>query len=62
VVFDGSELDAGATEGFGGGKADALEVLGAELNVSAEFDVDAGLNGVAMEKGVEVGAKLGFHG
>jgi hypothetical protein len=62
VVFDGTELDAGATEGFVRSEADALEVLGAELDVSAEFDVDVGLNGVAMKKGVEIGAKLGFHG
>ena len=61
VVFDGTELDAGATEGFGGGKTRALEVLGAELDVSAEFDVDAGFNRVAMEKRLEIRAKLGFH-
>jgi hypothetical protein len=60
--FDGSELDVGAAEGFGGGEAGTLEVFGAELDVSAEFGFDVGLDGVATEKGVEVGAKLGLHG
>jgi hypothetical protein len=62
MAFDGAELDVGATEGFGRGETGALEVFGTELDVGAEFDVDAGFDGVAMEKGVEVGAKLGFHG
>jgi hypothetical protein len=62
VVFDGTELDAGATEGLVRSEARALEVLGAELDVSAEFGVDAGLDGVAMEKRLEIRPKLGFHG
>jgi hypothetical protein len=62
VGFDLSELDAGAAEGFGGGEAGALEVFGAEFDVSVEFEVDGGLDGVATKKGVEVGAKLGPHG
>jgi hypothetical protein len=57
-----AELDAGAAEGFGGGEAGALEVFGAEFDVSVEFEVDVGLDGVATEQGVEVGAKLGPHG
>jgi hypothetical protein len=61
VGFDGSELDAGAAERFGGSEAGALEVFGAQLDVSAEFGFDVGLDGVATEKGVEVGAKLGPH-
>jgi hypothetical protein len=62
VGFDLAELDAGAAEGFGGGEAGALEVFGAEFDVSVEFEVDVGLDGVATEQGVEVGAKLGPHG
>jgi hypothetical protein len=50
--FDGSELNAGAAEGFGGGEAGTLEVFGAELDVSAEFGFDVGLDRVAMEKGI----------
>jgi len=62
VGLDGAELDAGAAEGFGRGEAGTLEVFGAEFDVSVEFEVDVGLDGVPTEKGVEVGAKLGFHG
>jgi hypothetical protein len=62
VGFDGAELDAGVAEGFGGGETGALEVFGAQLDVNAEFRVDVGLDGVAAEKGVEIGAKLGLHG
>jgi len=62
VGFEGAELDAGAAESFGGGETGALEVFGAQLDVSAEFGFDVGLDGVATEKGVQIGAKLGFHG
>jgi hypothetical protein len=60
--FDVAELDAGAAEGFGGGEAGALEVFGAELEVSVKFEVDVRLDGAATKQGVEVGAKLGLHG
>jgi hypothetical protein len=62
VGFDLAELDAGATEGFGGSEAGALEVFGAEFDVDAELGVYRGLHGVAMKERVEVGAKLGLHG
>jgi hypothetical protein len=62
VGLDGSELDAGAAGGFGGGEAGALEIFRAELDVGAEFGFDVGLDRVAAEEGVEIGAKLGFHG
>jgi hypothetical protein len=62
VGFDGSELDASAAEGFGGGEAGALEIFGAELDVGADLGFDAGLDRVAMEKRVEVGPKSGLHG
>jgi hypothetical protein len=62
VGIDGSELDAGAAESFGGCEAAALEIFGSELDVAAEFRLDVGLDGVAAEKGVEIGTKLGFHG
>jgi hypothetical protein len=62
VGLDGAELDAGAAEGFGGGETGALEVLGAQLDVGADFGFDVGLDGVATEQEVEIGAKLGFHG
>jgi hypothetical protein len=57
-----AELDTGATERVGGGETGAFEVFGAEFDVSVEFEVDVGLDGVATEQRVEVGAKLGFHG
>jgi hypothetical protein len=62
VGFDGTELDVGAAEGFGGGETGALKVIGAQLDVGAEFGFDAGLDRVATEKRVEIGAKLGLHG
>jgi hypothetical protein len=62
VGFDSAELDAGAAEGFGWGEAGTLEVFGAEFDVGAEFEVDVGLDGVATEEGVEIGAELGLHG
>jgi hypothetical protein len=61
VGFGRAELDAGAAESFGGSEAVALEVFGAELDVGAQFGFDVGLDGAAMEKGVEIGAKLGLH-
>jgi hypothetical protein len=51
-----------AAEGFGGGETGTLQVFGAQLDVSAEFGLDVGLDGIATEKGVEIGAKLGSHG
>jgi hypothetical protein len=62
VSFHVAEFDAGAAVGFGGGETGTLEIFGAQLDVVAEFGFDVGLDGVAMEKGVEIGAKLGFHG
>jgi len=62
VGFDVAELDAGAAEGFGWCEPLALQIFGAELDVGAEFRVDGGLYGVAMEEGAEIGAKLGLHG
>jgi hypothetical protein len=61
VGLDGAELDAGSAEGFSRSEAGALEVFGAEFDVSTEFGFDVGLDGVAAEKGVEIGTKLGFH-
>jgi hypothetical protein len=61
VGLDRAELDAGAAERFGRSETVALEVLGAKLNVGAEFGFDVGLDGAAMEEGVEIGAKLGLH-
>jgi hypothetical protein len=62
VGFDVAELYAGAAKSFGRGEAGALQVFGAELDVGAEFGFDAGLDGVAAEEGVEIGAKFGLHG
>jgi hypothetical protein len=62
VSFHVAEFDTGAAEGFGRGETGALEIFGAQLDVVAELGFDAGLDGVAAEKGVEIGAKLGFHG
>jgi hypothetical protein len=61
VGFYGAELDAGAAERFGWGETSALEIFGAKLDVGAEFGFDVGLDGAAMEEGVEIGAKLGLH-
>jgi hypothetical protein len=61
MSFDGAEFDAGATEGFGGSEARLLEVFGAELDVGEKFGFDARLDGVAMEEGVKIGAKLRHH-
>jgi len=61
VGLDMAELDAGTTERFGGSKAGALKVFGAELDVGAEFGFDVGLDGVAAEERVKVGAELRFH-
>jgi hypothetical protein len=62
VGIDGAELDAGAAESFGGSEAGTLEVFGAKFDVGAKLGVDSRLDDVAMEKRVEVGAKLGLHG
>jgi hypothetical protein len=61
VGFDSAELDA-RDGGLRRGVAGALEVFGAEFDVSVEFELDVGLEGVATEKEVEVGAELGPHG
>jgi len=57
VRFQTAEFDAGAAEGFAWGEAGALEVFGAELDVGAELGRDAGLDFVAGEEGVQVGAR-----
>jgi hypothetical protein len=61
VGFDVAELDAGAAEGFGWCETLALEIFGAEFDMGAELGIDGGLYGAAMEKGVDIGAKLGLH-
>jgi hypothetical protein len=62
VSFHVAKFDTGAAESLGGRETGTLQVFGAQLDVGAEFGVDIGLDRVAAEKGVEVGAKLGSHG
>jgi hypothetical protein len=51
VFFAAAELDARASFGFGARKAGAFKVVGAKLDVGAEFVVQIGSNFRTLEKG-----------
>ena len=59
VFLAAAKLDAGAALGIGAGRPDALEIVGAELDVRAELVVHIGADLRALEDGVDAEAKRG---